>query len=75
MKQFIKFMAIIVLSAVVGFVVATAVLVDTASEEAFAATYFGVSIFLALVFGAFEVKERTRYESIKHRMGNYRKAA
>lgn len=69
MKQTLKFLAIVVLSAVVSFGVACIVLAITDSEKAFAFTYLGLAIIIALAMGAFDVREKARYESIKHRIG------
>ena len=62
----LKFMAIVVLSAAIAVIVASA-LAETLKQFA-AITIFG-SIFMAVVIGAFDVKESTRYESIKHKYG------
>ena len=76
MKQTIRFIAIIVLSAVVAFAMACIVLAITDSAKAFAFTYFIGAFFIALAIGAFDMKERTRYDSIKHRDGrSYGQAA
>ena len=69
MKQTIRFIAIVVLSAAIAFGVACIVLAITDSEKVFAFTYLGLGIIIALAMGAFDVREKTRYQSIKHRMG------
>lgn len=71
----IKFLAIIVLSAVVATAIAVFVLYVTKSEAAFMSTAFFGGLLLALIMGAFDEREKARFDSIKHRMGNYRKAA
>ena len=62
----IKFLATIVLSAVVSMSIAFA-LADTLTGFA-AITIFG-GLFVALAMGVFDIRESTRYQSIKHRMG------
>lgn len=69
MKQTMKFLAIVALSAAIAFGVACIVLAITDSEKAFAFTYLGLAIIIALAMGAFDVPTKARYESIKHRMG------
>ena len=67
----LRFMAIVVLSAVVAFIVAS-VLAETL-RQFIAIGVFG-SMFITVIVGAFDVKEKTRYDSIRHRIG-IRKAA
>ena len=69
MKQIIRFIAIVVLSAVMAFAAAVGVLLLTKSEAAFISTAIFGGLFIALIMGAFDERENTRYESIKHRMG------
>lgn len=69
MKQTVKFFTIIVLSAVVAAVVAMGVLIVTDSGKAFFCAYFGTAMLLTLAIGAFNIKERARYDSIKYRKG------
>lgn len=75
MKQTLKFLAIVALSAAIAFGVACIMLAITDSEKAFAFTYLGLAIIIALAMGAFDVREKTRYESIKHKYGITKKAA
>lgn len=62
----LKFMAIVVLSAAIAFVLAYA-LAETV-RQFIAIGVFG-SMFMTVVAGAFDVKEKTRYDSIRHKMG------
>ena len=71
MKQTIKFAIIALVSAIIAGVVGYA-LADTL-EQFLAIAIFG-GMFIALVMGAFDVREKARYDSIKHKYG-YRKAA
>ena len=65
----LKFMAIAVLSAVVAISIAVVVLLLTNSEAAFVSTAFFGGLLIALIMGAFDVNEKTRYDSIRHKMG------
>lgn len=71
MKETIRFITIAMLSAVIAGVIGY-IIADTL--EQFAAIFFLGGAFLALVMGAFDVREKARYDSIKHKYG-YRKAA
>ena len=62
----LRFMAIVVLSAVVAFIVAS-VLAETL-RQFIAIGVFG-SMFITVIVGAFDVNEKTRYDSIRHKMG------
>ena len=65
MKTF-KFLAIIVLSAVVSTGIAFAI---ADNVNAFGAIVIFGTLLIALLMGAFDMREKSRYESIKHRMG------
>lgn len=71
MKKTIKFLAIIVLSAVVAFAMACIVLAITDSGKAFAFTYFIGASIIALAMGAFHERSKAKCESIKHRDGRH----
>lgn len=75
MKQTIRFIAIVVLSAAISMGVGYIVLRVTQSERAFFAVFFFGAILIAIAMGAFDIKESARYESIKHRKGITTKAA
>ena len=78
MKQTIRFIAIVVLSAAIAFGMACVVLAITDSEKAFVFTYILVAVFAAMSMGVFDVKEKKsgKYESIRHRSGiKYNQAA
>lgn len=62
----IKFIGMVVLSAAIAFAIAFA-LADTLKQFAVIAIFGGM--FITLVMGAYNERERTRYQSIKHRMG------
>ena len=68
----IKFFAIVALSAVIAMGVAYAI-ANTLSGFA-AISIFG-GIIIAFAMGAFDVREKARYESIKHKYGITKKAA
>lgn len=73
MKQTMKFLAIVVLSAAIAFSIAY-VVTDTLRQ--FAAVGIFGGMFIALLMGAFDSRDKTRYESIKHKVGrNYGQAA
>jgi hypothetical protein len=75
MKQIIKFLAIVAMSAAIALSAGYLVLRVTQSGQAFFAVFFFGAILIALAMGAFDVKDRARYESIKHRKGITTKAA
>ena len=75
MKQTIKFIAIVAMSAAIALGAGYIVLRATQSEQAFFAVFFFGAILIALAMGAFDIKESARYESIKHRKGITTKAA
>lgn len=62
----IKFIGMVVLSAAISFAIAFA-LADTLKQFAVIAIFGGM--FVALIMGAYNEREKTHYQSIKHRMG------
>ena len=62
----IKFIGMVVLSAAIAFTIAYFV---ADNENTFGAIVIFGTLLIALLIGAFDEREKTRYQSIKHRMG------
>ena len=78
MKQTIKFIAIIALSAVVAFGIGVGVLALTGSANAFVSVSIFGAIAIALAMGAFDAKGKKQsvHDTIRHRSGiKYNNAA
>ena len=66
MKQTIKFLAIVALSAAIAFAIGFIVLVLTGSMEWFASVFIFGGLLAALAIGAFDIPDNAKRESIRH---------
>lgn len=69
MRNFVKFIAIAVLSTAVGVGMLFGAMALEWSGNACIVSMFVGCIVTALTLGVCDIKERTRYDSIRHRMG------